>query len=443
MSPFTANGIQGLGRQDPQRGARWHSTSNHIQEPTLSTTIDAALSTHVDADAVYIDWNESCPSNIGLVGNNRSSYSHVWLRDNCPCEACVHPSSRQKLHSTADIDLNTTPRSVALDIDADTLVVEWDRALRHQPSQQTHISRYPLSYLRRYASQPASQEFRFEHLKPKTWTRDDYQLEWISHDDYMNTDQGLHRVVEQLYNDGLVFLKDVPADDHASVTKVGERIGHIQETFYGRDFDVKNVAKSVNIAYTSLYLGFHMDLMYLDCPPGIQLLHCMKNSVKGGSSIFLDSYRAVELLKVQYPEDYAILKQTPVSFHYINNGHHMYHRRPTIVTDDGYGLGPSWGMHVNYAPQFQGPMDELPPKEMKRFYQAYQRFADFIEDESLRFEVTLKPGQLVLFANRRVLHGRTAFDPTSGDRHLKGTYLTLDSLKDKLRVLGAKYDIKQ
>lgn len=50
---------------------------------------------------------------------------------------------------------------------------------------------------------------------------------------------------------------------------------------------------------------------------------------------------------------------------------------------------------------------------------------------------------LVLFANRRVLHGRTAFDPTSGDRHLKGTYLTLDSLKDKLRVLGAKYNIQQ
>jgi hypothetical protein len=116
--------------------------------------------------------------------------------------------------------------------------------------------------------------------------------------------------------------------------------------------------------------------------------------VTGGSSIFLDSYRAVELLKAQHPEDYAILTKTPVSFHYINDGHHMYHRRPTIVTDDGYGLGPSWSTHVNYAPQFQGPMDALPPKEMKRFYQAYQRFADFVEDESLRYQITLQPGQL-------------------------------------------------
>ncbi|KAI8343233.1 hypothetical protein BC941DRAFT_325240, partial [Chlamydoabsidia padenii] len=389
--------------------------------------------TKVNDDAVLLQWNTTHPNNLGLLSSDgTSNYSHVWLRDNCPCEQCIHPSSRQKLHSTADVDLGTRPRSIHLD--DTTLTIEWDRPLRHQQQATTHTSQYPLSYLRRYASPRSSQEFRFEQLQPTTWARDDYRLNWVGYEDYMTTEKGLYQVVDQLYRDGLVFLKDVPALDHQSVTRVAERIGPVQETFYGRDFDVKNVAKSVNIAYTSLYLGFHMDLMYLDCPPGVQLLHCMKNSVTGGSSIFLDSYRAVELLKAKYPEDYAILKKTPVSFHYINDGHHMYHRRPTIVTDDGHGLGPSWSMHVNYAPQFQGPMDDLPPKEMKRFYQAYQRFADFIEDESLRYQITLQPGQLVLFANRRVLHGRTAFDPTSGDRHLKGTYLTLDSLKDKLRV---------
>lgn len=95
---------------------------------------------------------------------------------------------------------------------------------------------------------------------PQTWKADEYKLDWVSYDDYMNTDEGLHTVVQRLYNKGLVFLKDVPIKDEAC-TQVAERIGPIQETFYGRDFDVKNVAKSINIAYTSLYLGFHMDLM--------------------------------------------------------------------------------------------------------------------------------------------------------------------------------------
>lgn len=176
----------------------------------------------------------------------------------------------------------------------------------------------------------------------------------------------------------------------------------------------------------------------MDSPPGVQLLHNLKNSVTGGASIFVDSFRAVELLKFQYTEDYKILKSTPVTFHYVNNGHHMYYKRPTIVDDEQHS-GLAWSSHVNYAPQFQGPLDDLTPTESKKFYQAFQRFADFIEDDSLRYQLTLQPGELVMFANRRVLHGRTAFDPTSGDRHLKGTYLSLDSLKDKLRVLSAQY----
>lgn len=176
----------------------------------------------------------------------------------------------------------------------------------------------------------------------------------------------------------------------------------------------------------------------MDCPPGVQLLHSLQNSVTGGASIFVDSFKAVELLKEKHPEEYEILRKTPVTFHYINNGHHMYYRRPTIVTGENQS-GPAWDSHVNYAPQFQGPMDDLTATDAKKFYVAFQKLADFIEDDSLRFQLTLHPGDLVLFANRRVLHGRTAFDPKSGDRHLKGTYLTLDSLKDKLRVLSHKY----
>ncbi|KAI8370459.1 uncharacterized protein BYT42DRAFT_89433 [Radiomyces spectabilis] len=392
---------------------------------TFSTAkeTNSPVKTITDTDTLSVQWPES---------DQASHYSYLWLRDNCQCEQCLHPSNRQKLHSSADVPLDIAPVSVTVEDDHATIV--WNKPLRHRSKEQ-HSSRYPLSFLRQYASRQASEAFRVNNIMPRTWNRDQYEHKWISHDDYMNTDHGLRSVVNQLCRDGLVFLKGVPLED-VSVTRVAERIGPIQETFYGRDFNVKNIAKSKNIAYTSLYLGFHMDLMYLDCPPGVQLLHSLKNSVKGGASIFVDSFRAVELMKEQYPEDYQVLKDTLVTFHYINDGHHMYYRRPTIVTDEKHS-GPAWDMHVNYAPQFQGPIDELSPTETKRFYHAFQRFADFIEDEKLRYQITLQPGELVLFANRRVLHGRTEFDPTSGDRHLKGTYLSLDSLKDKLRVLNA------
>lgn len=217
--------------------------------PRLYTTLAKQVeNTSLTEDSLHVKW-----------ANQASTYSFLWLRDNCQCPQCLHPSSRQKLHSSADIPLDIKP--IDFKIVGEEAEITWDQPLRHGKNDtNSHISRFPLDFLKRYESSESSEKFRFNHLLPKTWKADEYKLEWVSYDDYMNTDEGLHTVVQRLYNKGLVFLKDVPLKDKAC-TQVAERIGPIQETFYGRDFDVKNIAKSINIAYTSLYLGFHMDLM--------------------------------------------------------------------------------------------------------------------------------------------------------------------------------------
>lgn len=204
-------------------------------------------------DCLHVKWSDYESTCSG-------TYSYLWLRDNCPCPSCLHPSSRQKLHSSADIPLDIKPSAVKIIPEDQTAEITWNQPLRHGTGESQHVSKFPLDFLRRYQSNVTSQEFRWNHLRPQTWNSKEYNLDWVSYDDYMNTEEGLHKVVQRLYNRGLVFLKDVPLTDEAC-TQVGERIGPIQETFYGRDFDVKNVAKSINIAYTSLYLGFHMDLM--------------------------------------------------------------------------------------------------------------------------------------------------------------------------------------
>jgi hypothetical protein len=232
---------------------------NHINRSTIRKSFfttgtvpkfeQEKVTTTGDDHALHVNWNVS----------NTSTYSYLWLRDNCQCPSCLHPSSRQKLHSSADIPLDIKPSAV--NITGEEAEIVWNQPLRHgKASSENHVSRFPLDFLRRYESSKASEKFRFNHLTPQTWNSEEYKLDWVSYDNYMNTDEGLHTVVQRLYNKGLVFLKDVPITDEAC-TQVAERIGPIQETFYGRDFDVKNVAKSINIAYTSLYLGFHMDLM--------------------------------------------------------------------------------------------------------------------------------------------------------------------------------------
>jgi gamma-butyrobetaine dioxygenase len=45
-----------------------------------------------------------------------------------------------------------------------------------------------------------------------------------------------------------------------------------------------------------------------------------------------------------------------------------------------------------------------------------------------------------VFDNRRVMHGRDAFDSSSGMRHLRGCYVDRTEFQSRLRVLGERFD---
>ncbi|EAQ90403.1 hypothetical protein CHGG_02338 [Chaetomium globosum CBS 148.51] len=94
-----------------------------------------------------------------------------------------------------------------------------------------------------------------------------------------------------------IFVTDVPADESA-VERVASRIGPVQETFYGRTWDVRNKARAENVAYTDKFLCLHQDLMYHDPVPGLQLLHCLANTCEGGESLFSHAVRAAYELRI-------------------------------------------------------------------------------------------------------------------------------------------------
>ena len=83
----------------------------------------------------------------------------------------------------------------------------------------------------------------------------------------------------------------------------------------------------------------------------------------------------------------------------------------------------------------------------RRFLIAFKSFAEITEREDLRFEETLKEGECVVFANRRVLHARRAFETETGERWLKGAYVDWDDFQSKLRVsmdrLGSDLEMKR
>ncbi|KAJ8473194.1 hypothetical protein ONZ45_g16383 [Pleurotus djamor] len=263
----------------------------------------------------------------------------------------------------------------------------------------------------------------------------------------LHTEQGLLDAITQLTQYGLLFVRGVPNEETSHETcelpALANKFGPIRETFYGKTWDVMNVKNSKNIAYTNLYLGLHMDLLYMQHPPRYQILHCLRNRVQGGESLFTDALHAAQVLRETSPADFEVLATTPVAFHYINDGHHLHREHPTIQL----GGTPSTPFadrpidHINYSPPFQAPLPiHSTPSE---FYPALKNFVGLLEKPSSEYRYLLREGDAVLFDNRRVLHARTSFEDVNGkegetNRWLKGCYLEADAILDTGRVLRAK-----
>jgi gamma-butyrobetaine dioxygenase len=92
---------------------------------------------------------------------------------------------------------------------------------------------------------------------------------------------------------------------------------------------------------------------------------------------------------------------------------------------------------VHYNNRSIAPL-RLPARECSAFYSAYRQFANLLRDARFQAVTALKPGDLVLFDNQRILHGRKAFISANHPRHLRGCYLTRDSVYSTAALLQAQ-----
>ncbi|KAI0251559.1 Clavaminate synthase-like protein [Lactifluus subvellereus] len=365
-----------------------------------------------------------------------ATFSYRWLRDACTCPSCIHPSTQQKLHRSSDIPASIAPEGI--ETTPDGVYIFWAGPNRHR-------SFFSQALLATHANSAALHGFHND-VPATLWPTasalldaSDGDLE-VSYDD-ISTPRGLLRAITQLQRTGLLFLRGVPHADtsHATceVRRVAARFAELRETFYGAVWDVTNAVDSCNIAYTNLFLGLHMDLLYFESPPRFQILHCIRNRVHGGASLFVDAFAAAAALRAAHPEDFAQLTTTPIPFQYINGDRHLHHAHPTIA------LGPSTGSDSG-APDPRITAAPFPRDMPPAFYDALARFAAIAEAPAAVYTHQLNEGDAVIFDNRRLLHGRTAFEDRSGEeggkpnRWLKGCYFEADTMASHGRVLRAR-----
>lgn len=247
----------------------------------------------------------------------------------------------------------------------------------------------------------------------------------------LESPSGLLDAVERFLKYGAIIISGVPNDKEA-VTRVGDIFGHVRATNFGRYFEVFSQPNSTDLAYRSVALAAHTDNPYRDPTPGIQLLHCLVNETSGGLSTLVDSLAVLEQLKREQPEGYDLLTRVPIRYRYVDKDIELMARQTVIQTDTmGQLVGVTYSPRLDYLPL-------LSVEDTQRFHRARQRLGELFADPVYKWEFSLKPGQVQMFHNSRVLHGRTAFDANEGFRQLQGCYIDIDGPKGLYRSLKNK-----
>ncbi|KAK6072741.1 TfdA family Taurine catabolism dioxygenase TauD [Seiridium cupressi] len=401
------------------------------QQDKLKTPINFKLVD--DPNAWFLSSKDDSPSDEDITLFHPENQQTVVLnrqalRDACECDKCVDPHSGQKNFGTTDIPDELPIQSYQRLEDA-SLQVIWEKDFLS--SGEPHNSVYPAKTIKSWFSK--SREGFPSPPNLALWDKSIFEASpsTVKYDDWVAGGPGFHAAVAQLWNFGLLFIDGVPKSEDSVVT-VASQIGHIMETFYGRTWDVRSKLKAENIAYTNTFLGLHQDLLYTQCPPRIQLLHCLENTCEGGDSIFSDSQRAAKLMQLGPPALFKALVNRRIRYHYRKDGH-FYERMLRVLQDNGDA--------VFWSPPFQCP--EQPSrwstsgsKHYAIWMKAAKIFRRLLEDEQWLYEYKLKPGQCVIFDNLRVLHGRRKFDTSSGSRWLKGAYISRDEWMSKTLTLA-------
>jgi gamma-butyrobetaine dioxygenase len=169
--------------------------------------------------------------------------------------------------------------------------------------------------------------------------------------------------------------------------------------------------------------------------PGFQALHALVTSPDGGESLFADGFALARDLQNVSPEDFKILTTTPVPFHFRSENADLYAERPLIqLRCDGAVSA------VHYNNRSIAPLLAT-DHSVKGFYAAYRRFAQSLRDPQYQMRYRLNDGELVVFDNQRVLHGRSAFTSAKHPRHLRGCYLTRDSVFSEIGMLRGRLSL--
>jgi gamma-butyrobetaine dioxygenase len=356
------------------------------------------------------------PAELTLVRADGSEYAvhPLWLRERCRDADSLDLKTQQRLQDPSDFDLGLRLLAVS------------------QPSQGMFRVRFSDGHEASFVAEELLAEAALADNShdcpaPALWDGTLARLpraRWRAHP----ADAEVLAWLESFLTLGFVIFEGVPTAP-GSVLEVGAMFGFTRETNFGPLFNVRSTPDATDLAYTALSLDPHTDNPYRTPVPGIQLLHCLANETRGGLSTLVDGFAVAQALRQQERAAFDILTSTPVRFKYIDASTELTASAPPIELDvTGALKAVHFSPRLDFVPLFD-------PRRLDAYYRARQAFDHRLRAPQFEIRFLLGAGDLVMFDNCRLLHGRTAFDPAEGLRHLQGCYIDIDAPRSLYRVL--------
>ncbi|MCA0033242.1 MULTISPECIES: TauD/TfdA family dioxygenase [unclassified Mesorhizobium] len=357
---------------------------------------------------------------IELADGRAATLSTRWLRLACECEQCGDTASGKRWLTPADV--GKAVRAESFDVSSPGQVTAiW---------QDGHVSRYDAALLAGHAGGPGPVRFQ-----PQLWNSDlTARLGRFAFDAVVADDEALFQSLRALRDHGIAMLTGVPAETEATA-RVAGRYGPIRETSYGKVFDLISRPDARVAGETARAQIPHTDEPFRYAPPGFIFFHAIRTGAgTGGTSLMVDGFHIAELMRNRTPGLFELLTRHGVTFHREHAGEVFFSAEAHVISLDAAGA--VTGIRYNdrcLAPQW------APEDRIDGLIEALAELTRLICDPQNQFQHQLQPGEVLVFDNQRVLHGRSAFDPALAMRHLRSCNIDRDGVHSAFRSLARRF----
>ena len=345
-----------------------------------------------------------------------SRYPAIWLLEACNCSRCGNTETAVRHVRITDKPAHPQPESCRHD---DTgLAIDWG---------EQHVSNYDLAWLRSMCLCEESRRLR--KFTPELWGSEmAARLPCMIYAEVDASAELHRRFLESILYRGFAILKGVPAErEHTE--KICSLVGKLRLTNY-EIYELESKPDPEIVGDTAVALAPHTDEPYRIDPPAITFFHVIEQSDDGGASTLIDSFNLVDLFKRQHPEAFELLTRIPARFHRkLIEGRIFEYQNPIIQTDSDGDV-----TSVRLLDRALAPVD-CALEQVAEFYAAVRKLLKLSYGGEGMIEFKLEAGEMLVFNNQRLMHGRTAFNPKSSKRHVRSCHVDLDEFYSRLRIL--------